>query len=124
VEWRTDGPLIGKEIGSGQHRRLFADPKARSFRQGYGRAAARSGRAMLRMGVARNRVVAINLDARASGGHGERFCMSAHLSVCADVRIERKRDQDDAGGRESRQPLAFASPVLPPDHCPDEAHER
>jgi hypothetical protein len=122
VEWRTDGPLVGKEIGSGQHRRLFADPKAHSSRQGYGRATARSGRAMLRTDMACNRVVAIDLDARASGGHGKRSCMSPHISVCAGVRAQRKRDQDDASGRESMQPLAPISPVLPSDHCAGDAH--
>jgi hypothetical protein len=124
VEWRTDRPLVGREIGSAQHRRLFANPKARGFRQGYGKATARSGRAMLHTGMACQGVVAIDLAAGASGGHGERSRMFAHMSVCAGERIERKCDQDDAGGHEWRQPLAPISPDLPSDHCPGDAHNR
>jgi hypothetical protein len=116
VEWRRDIALVRKEVSRNQHRLWFPDPKNRGFWQSYPRATARSGRAMSRAAVAWSRMVAIGSDAWSSGQHGERFCVPARLAACADLKIQRKPDENDAGCGEPRHLPTPISPVLPSDH--------
>jgi hypothetical protein len=104
VEWRTDGSVTREEIGAGPHPHLSGDPNGCCIRQGHGRAAVRSRRAVLPAVMPHGRMVAIEAEAQASNRYGDRSKVSACIAVCLRMKIERDPDQDDAGRCKSKQP--------------------
>jgi hypothetical protein len=108
--------LVRTEVSRDRYRLWFAQPKDRDFRQDCRRAAAWSRQAVFGTTMARRCVVPIDLDVQSSGRHGERFCVPARLAVRADLKIQRKPDENNAGRREPRQLPALVLPVRPSDH--------
>ena len=76
------------EISPNQHRGWFPEAEACSFRQSYGRATVRSGRAMLDA-MARSRLVAIDLETGVDDRHGDEACLCAQIAVRAGVEAQR-----------------------------------
>jgi hypothetical protein len=117
MEWRTDVALVREEVNRDQHRLWFPDPDYRGFRQGDGRAAARSGWAMSGAATAWRRVVVIEIDVSSGGGRGKRSSNRAEITACAGVRAQDQPKDQDTGRREPRRPPISTSSTLTPDHC-------